>query len=162
MAKKPKFVNKYENYHERRGTIQNDKVSKTNTEFAEDCNIYNCIEKYGITALMRKTQAEDYYYDDFNNQPKTLMDRLQQKQNLNNYFANLPATVRKKFGDSADLFYEKFKAGEFAEMKTTGILNDELINAYKGGLNNDTTNTIETTTMEEKTTSDNSISTDTP
>lgn len=126
---KKKFVNKYENYKKRVGTICKEN-SKTNQSSAEDCDIYKCIEKYGIQALMRKTEATELFYDDLRNRPKTLDEAMRLQKNLTEYFKQQPAKVRKSFGDNPQEFYHKYRKGDFNNFIKQGILNDELAKCY--------------------------------
>lgn len=158
MSNKITFVNKYENYKERKGTV-NKQESVCDKSKAVDVDIYACIEKYGITSLARQTQANEYLYEDITNKPKDLHEALEMRKRLNEYFENQPARVRKQFGDNADIFIEKFQRGDFNDMIKTGVLSNELANRYLEEMKtNEQTNT---TTLEQPTTNSENISTNT-
>jgi len=140
MSTKPKFKNKYENYSEKKGTVNNE-PSVTDKSLAQDVDIYACIEKYGIGTLMRKTQANEYLYADTTTKPKNLHEALQQRKQLDEYFKQQPASVRKQFGDSAEEFIYKFQNGDFNEMISTGILSEELAQRYMEEMTNEQTAT---------------------
>lgn len=121
---KPKFVNKYENYRAREGTIQTGE-SMTDTSQAEDVDIYKCIEKYGIQSLLNQTQASEFLYLDNTNANMGLAEAIRQREQMEEYFKNMPARARKVFGDSVDTFIEKYKNREFDDFLTTGALSEE-------------------------------------
>lgn len=139
----PKLKNKYEEYREKEGHTQIGE-SLTNQSQAEDADINKCIEKYGIQSLIAQTMASEPLYLDNTNRNMTLDEAVRQRQQMDEYFAKLPAKARKQFGDSSEIFYQKYKTGEFDDMLTYGILSKEQIMAI-GGLNEkDLQNIIDT------------------
>ena len=150
------FVNKYENYSEKKGKVFKE-PSVTDKTKAVDCDIYACIEKYGIGTLTRKTQATEYLYGDMTNVPKTLDEAIRQREKLDNYFKAQPARVRKQFGDSPEEFYQKFKAGEFNDFIQTGVLNEEIAARYLEEINKNE----QPTTLAQETTNSENIPSDT-
>lgn len=118
---------KYNEYRSHKGTTYKEK-SITDKSQQADCDIYKCIEKYGIESLMKKTQAKDYLYIDMSSiiNPDRNQAMTQLKE-LNDYFEKLPATVRKAFGDNKDKFRVMFRAGEFDEFISNGILSEDMV-----------------------------------
>lgn len=133
---KAKLKNKFAEMKEKEGHIQIGE-SMTDQSQAEDTDIYKCIEKYGIQSLIRQTEAKEFLYLDNTNRNLTLDEALRQKEQMNEYFKNLPARVRKQFGDDIEIFYQKYNRGEFDEMLNHGILSKEQVQAIGeiGGLN---------------------------
>lgn len=123
---KIKLKNKYAEYKEREGT-KTVGDSMTDQSQQEECDIYSCLKKYGITTLVNKTQAQEFMYLDNTNRNLTLDEAVRQRNQMNEYFKQQPARVRKIFGDNVDNFIEKYKAGQFDEMLQTGILNEEMV-----------------------------------
>lgn len=121
-----KLVNKYDTYKRKEG-IYNVGESKTDKSQAEDSDIYNCIKKYGINSLIRQTQASEPLYLDNTTRNMTVADAVRMREQMDDYFDQLPAGIRKMFGDSTEVFYQKYKAGEFNDFLETGILTDEQI-----------------------------------
>lgn len=123
---KIKLKNKYAEYKEREGT-KTVGDSMTNQSQQEECDIYSCLKKYGITTLVNKTQAQEFMYLDNTNRNLTLDEAVRQRNQMNEYFKQQPARVRKVFGDNVDKFIEKYKAGQFDEMLETGILSEDMV-----------------------------------
>lgn len=127
-SKKTKIIlkNIFEEEREKQGTID-DGESLTDQSQAEDTDIYVCLRKYGIQTLVNQTQAKEYLYLDNTNRNMTLDEAVRRRQELNEYFLQQPARVRKVFGDDVNQFIEKYNRGDFEDFKTTGILNEEII-----------------------------------
>lgn len=125
---KVKFKNKFEEYKEKKGTVQKGE-SMTDQSQAEDCDIYACLKKYGITTLVNQTQAKEFMYLDNTNRNMTLDEAVRVKKQMEEYFKQQPARVRKVFGDNVDMFIEKYKAGQFDDFLSTGVLNEEMVKA---------------------------------
>lgn len=147
---KYKLKNKFKEYKTREGTKALGE-SMTDQSQREECDIYTCLKKYGITTLVNKTQATEFLYLDNTNRDMTLDEAVRMRKDLEEYFKQQPARVRKVFGDNVNIFIEKYQKGDFNDFLTTGVLNDELVNQLKGG-NNDK--------MEENTTGTESVPTD--
>lgn len=151
---KVKLVNKYDTYIQKEG-IYGIGESMTDKSQAEESDIYKCIEKYGIATMMRQSMAKEPLYLD-NTTKMDLADAVRMRETMDEYFAQLPARVRKTFGDNSEIFYQKYKAGDFNDFLNTGVLTEEQINCIRiaGGedeikfekventINTDTTNNI--------------------
>ena len=131
---KYKLKNKFNEYKTREGTKALGE-SMTDQSQREECDIYTCLKKYGISTLVNKTQATEFLYLDNNNRNMTLDEAVRVRKDMEEYFKQQPARVRKVFGDNVDMFIEKYKAGEFNEFLETGVLNEELVNQLKGDNN---------------------------
>ncbi len=154
-----KLVNKYEAYKPHEGTY-NVGESLTDKSQAEDAEIYKCIEKYGITSLIRESQAKEPLYLD-NTGTMTLTEAVNFRKEMDNYFASMPARARKLFGDNPEIFYQKYQTGEFDTLFQAGALTKEqaeLIkeqrneqrlqeNNYSDNTANSTDNTVDNSTM---------------
>lgn len=101
--------------------------SMTNQSQTAETDIYACLNKYGITSLVNQTKAKEFLYLDNTNANMTLDEAVRMRSQLNEYFSQQPARVRKVFGDNVDVFIEKYKAKQFDEFLQTGVLNDELV-----------------------------------
>lgn len=123
---KYKLVKKFDTYKEKEGTIQQGE-SKTNQAEREESDIYTCLKKYGVQSLVNKTQATEFLYLDNTNRNMTLDEAIRMRNDMNEYFKQQPARVRKVFGDNVDVFIEKYKTGKFDDFVSTGILNDEMV-----------------------------------
>ena len=150
---KIKIKNKFEEMKPRKGTVQKGE-SMTDQSQAADADIYECLKKYGISTLVNKTQATEFLYLDNTNRNMTLDEAVRMRKDMEEYFKQQPARVRKTFGDSVDMFIEKYKNHEFDEFLSTGVLNDELV----AKLTEKETTTNEK--LEENTTSVESVPTD--
>ncbi len=131
---KYKLKNKFNEYKTREGTKALGE-SMTDQSQREECDIYTCLKKYGISTLVNKTQATEFLYLDNTNRNMTLDEAVRVRKDMEEYFKQQPARVRKVFGDNVDMFIEKYKAGEFNEFLETGVLNEELVNQLKGDNN---------------------------
>lgn len=151
---KVKLVNKYEQYKQHEGTYQKGE-SKTDKSQAQDTEIYNCIEKYGIQSLMRQSQAKEPMYLD-NTQNMTLDEAVRTRYQMDEYFKQMPARARKVFGDNPDVFYEKYKRGEYDNFLETGALTQEQVYELSGYTEREITNEER---LEENPTSDDTNNT---
>lgn len=131
---KYKLKNKFNEYKTREGTKALGE-SMTDQSQREECDIYTCLKKYGISTLVNKTMASEFMYLDNTNRNMTLDEAVRVRKDMEEYFKQQPARVRKVFGDEVDMFIEKYKAGEFNEFLETGVLNEELVNQLKGDNN---------------------------
>ena len=124
---------KYDQYGAKEGVWQEGE-SMTDTSQAEDSEIYSCIEKYGIQSLMRQSKANEEYlnYRD-NREDMTLDEAVRYKEEMGEYFKQMPARARKVFGDNPDIFYEKYKRGEFDQLMETGAMTPEQAYILSGG-----------------------------
>lgn len=123
---KIKIKNKFDEMKPRKGTVQVGE-SMTDQSQAADADIYECLKKYGISTLVNKTQATEFLYVDNTNRNMTLDEAVRQRKELEEYFKQQPARVRKTFGDNVDIFIEKYKNKEFDEFLTTGVLSQEMV-----------------------------------
>lgn len=108
-------------------------VTQTDFSCQADTDIYALIDKYGIKSLMAQNRPEHELYIDTSVIPRnmTLQDALKMKKDFDEYFKQMPATVRKVFGDNADNMYLRYKQGEFDELIKHGILSKEQIEIQK-------------------------------
>lgn len=125
-----KLKNKYACYRKRddEGTFFKEE-SKTDRSQAEDSQIKSCIEKYGMAGLLAQAKAKEPIYCDMT-KAVTIENALSIRKEVNDYFANMPAKARKQFGDNPELFYEKYKRGEFKDFIEVGAMTDELADYY--------------------------------
>lgn len=128
---KVKLKNKFTECKTREGTIQKGE-SMTDQSQAEECDIYQCLKKYGISTLVNKTQATDFMYLDNTNRDMTLDEAVRMRKEMEEYFKQQPARVRKVFGDNVDMFIEKYKNNEFEDFINTGIMSQEMVTAITG------------------------------
>lgn len=127
---KMKFKTRFTTVGEKEGTKFTE-PSLTDQSQSEDVDIYQCLKKYGITTLVNKTQATELLYGDYKDPNFTLDEAVRARNELEEYFVQQPARVRKMFGDNVDMFIEKYKMGQFNEMLEAGIVNEEIIKAYQ-------------------------------
>lgn len=127
---KMKFNTRFTTKGEKQGTNFTE-PSLTDQSQAEDVDIYQCLKKYGITTLVNKTQATELLYGNYKDPNFTLDEAVRARNELEEYFIQQPARVRKMFGDNVDMFIEKYKMGQFDEMLEAGIVNEEIIKAYQ-------------------------------
>lgn len=128
---KYKLKKKFDEMKTRKGTVAKGD-SLTDVSQQEECDIYACLKKYGITTLVNKTMAEDYLYTDNTNRFMTLDDAVRARKEMEDYFKQQPARVRKVFGDNPDVFIEKYNAGQFDDFLKTGVLSQEMVKELKG------------------------------
>ncbi|UPW40952.1 internal scaffolding protein [Sigmofec virus UA08Rod_6044] len=121
-----KFETQYDRQKEKEGKTYTED-SLTDQSQAEDTDIYSCLKKYGITTLVNQTKAKEFMYLDNTNRNLTLDEAVRQRQQMEEYFLQQPARVRKAFGDSVDQFIEEYKMGKYGNMLDTGILTNEMI-----------------------------------
>ncbi len=100
----------------------------TDKSSAQETDIYYCLNKYGATTLLNKTINEQFMYLDNTNRNLTLDEAVHQREQLNEYFINMPAKCRKVFGDNFDNFVEKYKSGDLNDFLKTGTLSQEQVN----------------------------------
>lgn len=129
-----KIVNKYETYKQNYGEMtENKSPSLTNKTRAAQTEIKNIVEQYGMEGLVAKWEASEPFYADMT-EAVTVENALELRQMANDYFENLPARARKVFGDNPDLFYEKYKQGDFDGFIKTGVLTEEMADYYTSKL----------------------------
>lgn len=93
---KVKNITKYDTYEAKEG-IGNTGESMCNKSQAEDVDIYKCIEKYGVEPLMRQSMAKEQLYLDNTLRFNNLQDAINAKNQMEEYYNQLPARVRKVF-----------------------------------------------------------------
>lgn len=124
---KLKIKKKYDEYKTREGT-KTIGDSMTDDSQRMECDIYACLDKYGATTLINQTQAKEFLYLDNTNRDMTLDEAVRIDNYMREYFDELPARVRKQFGDKAEVFIEKYKRGEFNDFISTGVLSEQMVN----------------------------------
>lgn len=128
---KIKMKKKFDEMKQKQGTIQEGE-SMTDQSQAEDCDVYACLKKYGIQTLVNQTMAKEPLFLDNTYRNMTLDDAIRTRKEMEEYFKQQPARVRKVFGDNVDMFIEKYKRQEFGDFLSTGVLNEELVTQLKG------------------------------
>lgn len=123
-----KIRNKFEDYKATKGKVFT-KPSLTDESQAAEADIYHCLEKYGMQTLINQTMAKEPLYLDLTNKPKDLAEAVRLRNEMDEYFKELPAKARKVFGDSTEVFYQKYKNGEFNQFAQTGVFTNEQIEA---------------------------------
>lgn len=128
-----KLKNKYECYCETEGTYNKmiDEADKANQERAEECDLRIMIEKYGIMPFELLNQAKENLYLDMRGESMTINEKLKMKEQVDDYFEQLPAKIRKNYKDNKNLFYEQIITGEFEQMLSDGIFNEQQVNVMQ-------------------------------
>ena len=146
-----KLKNKWECYKETEGTTNKmvDSADKANQERLEETDIKIMIEKYGILPFELLNQAKENLYLDFRGENMTINERLKLKEQVDDYFEQLPANVRKNYDDDKQLFYEQIVTGEFEQLIKDNVFTQEQADNYASTINstkqkiNDMTKQIE-------------------
>ena len=122
---------------EKEGTIQEfaDEGDKANQERYEDTNIRLIIAKYGIMPFEMRNQAQENLYLNNLGESMTLNEKLQMRQEVDEYFENLPANVRKNYNDSKEEFYQSIMTGDFEKLKADNVFSEEQVTEYSNQLN---------------------------
>lgn len=122
---------------EKEGTTQKykDEGDKANQERYEDTNIRMIIAKYGIMPFELRNQAQENLY--LNNLGETLsiQQRLEMREEVDQYFENLPASVRKNYKDSKEEFFQAIMTGDFSRLKADNIFSESQIEEYDKQIN---------------------------
>lgn len=129
-----KFRTKYETVGRKVG-IYGTAESVTDKSLTQDAEIYSCLEKYGMQAMINKSKAKEELYLDNTNRNMSMADALRVKEEINEYFKNLPAKARKVFGDNVEQFYFKWKNNELDDMIETGVISAERAKLIMEGRN---------------------------
>lgn len=134
---KVKLKNKWECYKETEGTTNKmiDSADKANQERLEETDIKIMIEKYGILPFELLNQAKENLYLDFRGDSMTLNEKLKLKEQVDDYFEQLPANVRKNYNDNKQLFYEQIITGEFEQLIKDNVFTQEQAENYKNTIN---------------------------
>lgn len=113
----------------RKGTIIKGD-SMTVQSSAEDTEIYTMIEKYTTSGIAPKLKNENPLYIDTTVIPQNLdlKEAINLRNEMENYFKNMTALSRKRFGDSFDEFYERYKSGDWKEFTETNVFTQEQVN----------------------------------
>lgn len=132
QLKKYNVINlfEYKNKNRRKPDKSDSITDKSKTD---EVDIYKCIEKYGIQSLLRQTMAKETIdvYCDATPMMMTLDEKIEYRNQIDEYFKELPAIVRKNFGDNSEIFYNNFKKGNFDEMIKAGIIEEKIAESYK-------------------------------
>lgn len=124
------FKRKTECYFITKGTINRleREDDKANQSRAEEVDIKKVIEKYGIMPIEMLNIAKTPLYIDNLGSELTYNERLKQIQEVEDYYdTQLPAKVRKAFGDSKDNFYNALITGNYEKFVDFKILEQEQI-----------------------------------
>ena len=113
----------------RKGTIIKGD-SMTVQSSAEDTEIYSMLEKYTNSGIVPKLKNENPMYIDTTVIPQNLdlKEIINLRTEMENYFRNMTALSRKRFGDSFDEFYERYKTGDWEQFKETNVFTQEQVN----------------------------------
>lgn len=142
-----KNITRHENGHKKVSTINNE-PSKTQQQFAEQCDINNIMKKYKQTGEITHLNKKTGIYGDFSNMP-SYQEALHTVIKAEQEFMTLPADVRKKFDNNPQQFVdfindpkndeEAIKLGLKTQLKPTDIdhLNQNL-NQLNQNLKNQT------------------------
>ena len=132
-----KLKNKWECYKETEGTTNKmiDSADKANQERLEETVIKIMIEKFGILPFELLNQAKENLYLDFRGENMTINERLKLKEQVDDYFEQLPANVRKNYDDNKQLFYEQIITGEFEQLVKDNIFTQEQAENYTNTIN---------------------------
>lgn len=126
---KTKFKTYYDVIGEKEGTTFTDE-SLTNQDSEKETNINCMLQKYGMSELVRRTTAKEELaqYVDLSNvaEIKTLDEVIKMRNQMTEYYKQLPSFLRKKFGDNEDIFIEKFEKGEFDDFINGEIITKEI------------------------------------
>lgn len=127
----PKLKTQFSERFVKKGTVINE-PSKTDLTQQQDSDIYAMFEKYGVNGVVPQQKAGTLMFVDTINDPlmqkMTLQETLLMENEIEEYYASLPAKVRKVFGDNKREFLHKYKNKEFDEFLQYGILSKEQIN----------------------------------
>lgn len=130
MATKIKFNTQYDLIGVKNGTIHtmDDEGDKANQSRAEECSIKSMIEKYGIIPLQSMMSAKEPIF--LNNITGNLVaDEIAYSEKIaqvQEYFAGLPANVRKKFDDNPMKLYDKLQSRKYDQLYELNILTREM------------------------------------
>lgn len=117
-------------YHETKGTINvmEKPDDKANQSRAEEVDIKKVIEKYGIIPIEMLNMAKQPLFIDNLGSELSYNERLKQVQEIEDYYdTQLPAKVRKAFGDSKDNFYNALITGNYDKFIDFKILEQDQI-----------------------------------
>lgn len=127
----PKLKTQFTERFVKKGTVISEK-SKTDLTQQQDSDIYAMFEKYGVNGVIPQTKAGNYMFIDTINDPlmqkMTLQETLLMENEIEEYYASLPAKVRKVFGDNKREFLHRYKNKEFDNFLEYGILSQEQVN----------------------------------
>jgi len=104
--------------------------SMTNQSALEDTEIYTIIEKYAC-GIIPKTKNEQPMYIDTTVFPTSVNEALEIRGQMEEYFEQMPALARKRFGDNFNSFYEDYRAGNYKKFLEVGALTQAQINERK-------------------------------
>lgn len=127
-----KLLKKYDLYKEKEGTRHQmiDESDKANQARAEETDIRLMIQKYGIMPFEMMNQAKENLYLDMRGESMTINEKLKMKQQVDDYFNQLPANVRKNYADNKELFYEQIITGEFEQLIKDNVFTEQQANNY--------------------------------
>lgn len=128
--------NKFENYKPREGTIQQyqDESDRADQTRAEECNIKKMIEKYGVMPFEMLNKASEQLYLNNLGESMTLTEKVKMREQIDDYFNNLPAKARKEFKDDKEVFYNSIITGQFDKMIEYGIFDEQQKELYSNQL----------------------------
>lgn len=128
----PVFVNKYENYTQKKGTmnIKQTEEDCANQSHAEKCDIKTAILKYGMIPPELIEPKEKLYLTNIDEQ-LTLNERLQRDEYFTDYFYNMPAKIRKEYHDNPQEFITDILINKNLEKaRKHGIIDQEIYDNY--------------------------------
>ena len=133
MAKKTKFTTKWE-HQQSTGTIQtmDHEADCADQTRADETEIKKMIEKYGILPLQSMLNAkEPIFLNCFTGETtEETYNRIEDIKRTEEYFNNLPANVRKQYGDDYRNLWEDLQNNKFQKAQNLGIMENEQVESY--------------------------------
>lgn len=127
----PKLKTQFSERFVKKGTIITE-PTKTDLTQQQDSDIYAMFEKYGVNGVVPQQKAGTLMFvdtiHDITMQKMTLQETLHMENELEEYYASLPAKVRKVFGDNKREFIHRYKNKEFDKFLEYGILSQDQVN----------------------------------
>lgn len=128
----PVFVNKFENYKEKKGTVNKmeNEDDKANQSHAEKTDIKLAIRKYGMIPPEMIEPNEKLYLANID-ENLTLNERMKRQEYMTEYFYKMPAKLRKEYHDNAQEFITDVIMNKNLEKcKQHGIITQEVYDNY--------------------------------
>lgn len=107
--------------------------SLTDQSQADDCDVNRILARYQKTGVLEHLNRFEGSYGDFLDVPSDYQSAIEQVRAADLAFADLPSTVRRRFGNSvSDFLHFVSDAGNVDEMRTLGLLreSDNLIEPH--------------------------------
>lgn len=99
--------------------------SLTDQSMSEECDVNRILERYQRTGVLEHLNRHEGSYGDFLDVPANYQDAINQVMAADDAFATLPATVRRRFGNSvSDFLLFCSDPDNLGEMQSLGLLRD--------------------------------------